>query len=345
MLGVESLDEVDQVHLASERPLVYGSGRYIRFLLKALPNVRFVCPVIREGTAIIAAIPLVIQEAQDGRTVVNSLPFFGSHGGPCWIDGAQDSAELQAQLLRASNSVADQCGAISMTVVENPFQLLDESVAYQQGFVVVDDRIGQVTSLPDSSTDVEASLFALYHVKTRNAVRKGQKLNQTFDRRTDQIAIDWVQAVHEKSIREMGGVPKSRSTFDHLLSEFSMGSHARLYIGSCDDRMTSGLLILMFDDVIEYFTPVVDAAYKDQQALSALIHHAMIESSRDGYRLWNWGGTWRSQSGVHRFKHRFGARDLPYRYFHRVLDKSSIEEPPSTFRELFPHSYVFKYPS
>jgi hypothetical protein len=345
ILGDESLDLIDQVHQSSARPLVYGSARYIRFLLRALRNVRLICPVIWEGDTLIGTLPLLEQTAGDGRAVLNSLPFFGSHGGPCLLTGSRDPSKLQELLLQAANDIAETQRAISLTIVESPLQPMDATVARLLGLDIIDDRIGQFTSLPCDATNVEAALFEKYHVKTRNAVRKGQKLGQKFQRRTDQAAIDWLQSLHQESIASMGGVPKSRTVFAELLEQFPLDSHARLYIGSCNGAMASGLLVLLFGNTVEYFTPVVDGIYKDQQALSALIHHVMLEAARDGFTCWNWGGTWRSQEGVYRFKNRFGASDMPYRYFHRLLDASLKTELPSDVSTKFPYFYTFKHSS
>lgn len=345
VLSSESLDEIDRIHQASAQPLVYGCARYIRFLLRALPNVRLLCPTVWDGDTAIGTLPLLEQTATDGRTVLNSLPFFGSHGGPCWRSTAKDPVAVQVRLLQAANEIAEEQRAISLTIVESPLQPMDAAAAQAQGLAIIDDRIGQFTSLPHDATDIEAALFDLYHVKTRNAVRKGQKLGQAFERRIDNAALNWLQRVHEQSIVAMGGVPKSRAVFAELLAQFPLDSQARLYIGTCNGTPASGLLVLLFGDTVEYFTPVVDEHYKDRQALSALIHHAMLETAGDGYRRWNWGGTWRSQEGVYRFKNRFGAHDLPYRYFHRLLDASLMAEPPTAVRARFPYFYTFKYPS
>lgn len=345
ILGRESLDTIDRVHGSSPHPMVYGSARYIRFLLEALPNVRFLCPVALDGDSVIGTLPLLEQTAADGRTVLNSLPFFGSHGGPCWLDTVDDPQAVQAGLLHAASEMARDNRAISITLVESPLQPMDMATAQAHGFAVIDDRIGQFTALPHEAPDMEAALFELYHVKTRNAVRKGQKLGQVFERRIDDDALDWLQRVHAQSISAMGGVPKSKAVFTELLAQFPLESHARLYIGSCAGRPASGLLVLLFRDTVEYFTPVVDEHYKEQQALSALIHHAMLELARDGYRLWNWGGTWRSQEGVYRFKSRFGAHDRPYRYFHGLLDASLMSQPPAVVRASFPYFYTFRYPT
>jgi hypothetical protein len=71
----------------------------------------------------------------------------------------------------------------------------------------------------------------------------------------------------------------------------------------------------------------------------------MMETAREGFTCWNWGGTWRSQEGVYRFKNRFGARDMPYRYFHRLLDVSLMTELPSNVAAKFPYFYTIKYSS
>ena len=61
-----------------------------------------------------------------------------------------------------------------------------------------------------------------------------------------------------------------------------------------------------------------------------------------GFKLWNWGGTWRSQEGVYRFKNRWGAEDMVYRYFNKKkedISEKSLEE----FKEKFPFFYLCKY--
>jgi lipid II:glycine glycyltransferase (peptidoglycan interpeptide bridge formation enzyme) len=90
---------------------------------------------------------------------------------------------------------------------------------------------------------------------------------------------------------------------------------------------------------------VVADEYKDQQALSALVLHAMAEAVVEGREFWNWGGTWRSQEGVYRFKNRFGAIDKTYRYFFRLLQPSLSEMSGSTARQEFPYFYTHRYTS
>ncbi len=230
----------------------------------------------------------------------------------------------------------------SATVIENPLQPLDASVLERHGLRQVDDRIGQISSLPRDG-DIESQLFARFHSKTRNMVRKGQSQGQTIASVSDPDSLAWLQATHENSIRSLGGVPKPLAIFQHLLGEFPAPGHSRLYIGSIGARRVAGLLVLLYGTTVEYFTPVVDDAERDKQVLSHVIFHAMAELAREGFERWNWGGTWRSQAGVLHFKGRWGATEHVYRYFNRCTDPRIRALSREVLAAAFPYFYLYNY--
>ena len=43
----------------------------------------------------------------------------------------------------------------------------------------------------------------------------------------------------------------------------------------------------------------------------------MKAAVRSRAKWWNWGGTWKTQTGVYHFKNRWGALDMNYYYFIR----------------------------
>lgn len=343
--GAEVLSIISEVFHASGSPLLHAGQTYIRFLLACLPRAQLHCLIATDGSKPIGYLPLISQTATDGRVVVNSLPFFGSHGGPVVRADAIETTEIAGALLRSAMELAESLKAVSVTVVENPFLPIDLTTAACCGLSVVDDRIGQLTPLPTKRDAPPSALIDLFHAKTRNAIRKGQRLAQTFERRIDPIACNWLLREHERSIVRLGGVPKSQVVFESLFEMFPLGEDSRLYTGSIGGQLASGLLLLKSGTTIEYFTPVVADEYKNQQALSALVFYAMSDALREGFALWNWGGTWRTQQGVYRFKSRFGAVDYPYRYFHRLFDKSLLNEDPQKTRDAFPYFYTHRYTS
>jgi hypothetical protein len=232
--------------------------------------------------------------------------------------------------------------AMAATLIEDPFNPLGDDLIAASGLIVVDDRVGQFTRLPTADSDIEKELLARFHVKTRNAVRKGLRCGQVVQRRVDDAAWAWMQAVHERSISSLGGVPKPRHVFDALRRAF--GDDARLYVGAVGDKPVSGLVVVRYRNTVEYFTPVVEEQYRDSQALSATIFSVMKALTMEGATLWNWGGTWRSQTGVYRFKSRWGAEDRPYRYLNVVRNDKCHEYSPVILSRVYANFYLFRYP-
>ena len=83
-------------------------------------------------------------------------------------------------------------------VVENLYSANGDLFRVQHGFEQVEKRIGQITVLPNGSTnsEIEEALLAKFHVKTRNAIRKGLKFNQdiALDKSTE--AWEWLGWAH-----------------------------------------------------------------------------------------------------------------------------------------------------
>lgn len=318
----------------SKADLFHYSDAFVSFLASALPKAELVTLEGPDDTRMHVA---VCHDRRFGK-VANSLPFFGSHGGPSPIAGAAGKRELLSKFFQwaSDNNIA------SATVIENPFDPFDEAMIAVSGLESVDDRIGQFTKLPASdSDDLDDALFSLFHTKTRNAVRKGQKLDLEIVNSVDQADWDWMQTIHAASISSLGGVVKGQSIFAALRKSF--GDDARLHVAFHKGRPIAGLLSIVYGNTIEYFTPVVDPEYRDSQALSAIIFEVMKQGSAAGLRFWNWGGTWRSQDGVYRFKNRFGAFDRPYRYFNRVFDENLLKAPREDILRAFPFFYVYRY--
>jgi hypothetical protein len=309
-------------------PLMHYSQNYLKFLDFALPNTFIDSLSISNKDGVGGTLHYAYVKSSQFGTVINSLPFFGSHGGPLSSDSLG-----QKELLEKFGHKIEEINPISVTLIETPFQPLSDDFLNQIGLKYVDFRIGQFTPLPADMTN--------FHVKTRNAIRKGLKLKLNIEKNNNEEGWSWMQSLHEKSINQLGGVPKKMAIFDSLKKAF--GDDVELWIGYLGKEPITGLVIVRFNETVEYFTPVVDETYKDSQALSALIYTLMQKFSKRGFKLWNWGGTWESQRGVYRFKSRWGAFDKPYRYFNQVRSDHVYEISRDTLNQEFPYYYLYKY--
>ena len=70
----------------------------------------------------------------------------------------------------------------------------------------------------ENINETEKNLFESFHVKTRNAIRKGLKLNPRFIETSDIKDINWIQKVHKNSIKKMGGKYKTLLELETLMS-------------------------------------------------------------------------------------------------------------------------------
>lgn len=311
--------------------LVYHSLEY-RDVLVALSVGRPRYLICEDDSNVIHGI-LPLFEIEGGRgKVLNSLPYYGSHGGI-----VASCSEARRRLLGKYNAMATADHVIASTIIANPFNDDDLQDAV---FDYVDSRIGQVSDI-SSSDDHKAVLMSRFHSKTRNAIRKAEKLGVRVT--VDNNSMDVLREIHEENMRALGGKAKSALFFQAIVEKFSRDKKYRIYVGWLDGQVAAALLVLFHNEVVEYFTPAVRKEYRESQALSSIILTAMIDASREGFRFWNWGGTWASQKSLHLFKSRWGSEDRPYTYRTKLNDASIKDSTPTQMLEEYPFTYVLPF--
>ena len=69
----------------------------------------------------------------------------------------------------------------------------------------------------------------------------------------------------------------------------------------------------------------------------------MIDSSKKGYKIWNWGGTWLTQTSLHRFKKRFNAQDKIYKYYIKVNNPDIYKSSKEELTKEYPYFYTIPF--
>lgn len=323
-----------------DNSMIYYSPRYLAAVAGNIDASRAGYLVADEGGKISGILPIVEKTVPSVGTVINSLPYYGSHGGVLTAGDGQE--KTAASLWERFVDYAENRGAFSVTVITNPFAAGWNSDELKKlGFTLIDERTSQSRSLQTSGADLRDDLLDSFHQKARNSVRKGLKTGLEVREDASDAAIEWVHSVHEESISSMGGIAKKLSDFhrfrDHLKDGF------RCFLGSVDGVDCCGLVILSYRGTIEYFTPVSTQPFRNHQVLPALILEVMALLSAEGNQLWNWGGTWKSQSGVYRFKDRLGSVPRPYFYFNRYSEREQDHLSPEECLLHFPGFYVRRF--
>lgn len=315
VLSTETEKAYDALVSGAAMGMLYHSIKYRNFLREILEGARDSYLLAFEDEELTAAIPVFIKEGALG-TVVNSLPFYGSHGSIVYSSVA--SQEAKTGLLDAFDRLCLEQKAVTSTIISNPLDT-DLSLSEIYSAELNDKRIGQITPLPcGSAEDVPEILMDSFHQKTRNMVRKGQKSDFECSWTAGEEAMRNLHELHVKNMKSIGGIAKSWIVFESIMKNFEYDVDFRVYTASKAGKVVSALLLFYYNKIVEYFIPATLESCKPEQPLSYLIMQAMQDAiTEKGCSLWNWGGTWLALKGVYRFKSRWGAIDKPYMYYVR----------------------------
>lgn len=327
LLTRDRFEEYDSLLATSPEALIYHSLRYRDLLLAVLPEAEARYWVVCEDDTIVAALPTMAQDGPFGE-VLNSLPWFGSHGD---VIGGTTAQRRQLREHWATESKR----AAAATLVANPWgdQHMPATGALR------DERIGQVTML--ESISKHDDLMSLIDSSTRRNVRKAQAEGVRI--RTDPRAWDLLEDLHFENMDAIGGNPKPPSFFEAAQRIFRPETDYDLFVADLDGEDVAALLVLYYKNVVEYFVPATRLKFRNLQPMAAILAEAMVASARRGFVRWNWGGTWKTQEGVLRFKRKWGAADVPYSYATTVNEPRILMESPDRLASSYPCFFVIPY--
>ncbi len=309
--------------------LLYHAPQYLTFLEKLLGCENHTL-IALEGDEIRGAIPLMIAHG-DAGDVINGTPYYGSNSGIF-----AESAEACAMLRDAYHDLLDRPETLAATLIENPLAA-DRLPNIRHNYN--DYRIGQSTPLRPE--DAQADHFmARIDGSTRRNIKKAKNEGVTVSIDADQF--DWLEATHRANMAEIGGNAKAHDFFALVPQHFS-NDDFRLYVARQDGAPVAALLVFYFNRTVEYFTPVTLADARSTQPLAAILIDAITDAARRGFTHWNWGGTWVTQTGVYRFKHKWAAQDRRYNYYVQVNDARLLTWTAAELLTAYPSFYVLPF--
>jgi hypothetical protein len=336
----------ERLLLGTETALVYACTSYRHFLERLLPGSKPLYLVAKDDGRAVGGLPAFMKSNSNLGNVLNSLPFYGSNGGPIVASDAVDIQAVKKALIRGFLSVAAEESVVAATIVSNP---LETDTAFGQadlGYTFRSERIGQVTALPELSMDdirVRQMLMKSFHGKTRNAIRKAQSSNVIIYHSGSSEALGALAEMHRQNIEAVGGMVKPWEVFAGIREAFEYDRDYRVYMAERTGSIVGALLVFFFNRTAEYFTPATLDGQRVYQPMSLLVFEAMQEAVRRGCRYWNWGGTWRTQRGVYEFKRRWGAEEKPYFYHTWLFDESLLKRSKGTLLEQYPYYFVVPF--
>lgn len=288
--------------------MMYHSIKYAYFLISLIKAKPYYI-VAREDEEIKGVLPLMYIDGKYGR-VLNSLPYYGSNGS------ILSSSEIAKKLLIDKyNEVTKNKNIASSTIITNPFDKKFDFnlISYNN----LDIRIGQITDIQFNESH-EKNILQKIHYKTRNSIRKAIKSN--VDVYIDNSKLDTIYKIHKKNMIDIGGLHKQIEILDCIRGTYTSNDDYKVYVAKLGKKIIAGLLVFYYKNTVEYYMPVVEKDYRNIQPLSLIIFRAMIDASINGFKNWNWGGTWESQKGVYLFKKRWGTKTKNYYYLNNIVN-------------------------
>lgn len=325
-------NEIRDHLLQNSKTLIYYEPRFLKLVAEHLDS-RCGWLVARDNTTIVGLLPFLAKGGPLGP-VFNSLAYYGSYGG---VVQTKNDDESKAALINAYFDMAADAKAVSATIISNPLE--GDSSRYDAWARADfrDERIGQVTHLPE---EVESLMARFEDPRPRNirrAIREGVTV-----KRGGVEEIDFLYSTHVNNMSRLGGLAKNRDFFDAIPVKMLENQWA-IFTGSINGEPIAALLVLYFNKTVEYFTPVVLESHRNTQALTLVIFEAMRDAIRNGFANWNWGGTWPSQDGVYNFKKRWGTSEYKYFYYTRVFDDTILSQKASFLLDRYRGFYLIPY--
>lgn len=316
--------------------LVYQTPQYLSLLCAVLQAECFWSAVADSCGKILAGVPFIKKTTNMG-TVINSLPFFGSNGGVLNFT-PHDFMANAAIRSYIDHSVTFE-NLLSATFIESPIQNESERLNVHASLgLATDQRISLFTDLTGVSSETE--LISKFEDPRPRNIRKARSLGVTVRRESCGEALDFLCEVHHENMSLIGGKTKPIDFF-RSVPKFLESESWSVFIAYLNRQPIGGLLVLNSKHFAEYFIPAIKSEFRSTQALSLVILEAMLDCVSRGISKWNWGGTWKTQSGVYDFKRRWGVTESTYSYF-TWFEKEGLKSMP--FDELakeYPYFYLY----
>jgi hypothetical protein len=287
---------------------------------------------LEEHGELTALLPGRVRHAEAG-TVFASLPFFGPNAGVLtrWDAGAPARHLALLDAVRAWMRAQPRPLAASL---QTPF-LQPDFTPYDAAWPEA-LRVERFTQW----CDLQAGEWP---AKVRYDLRRAAALGVAVDRDLSPADHDALYALYLENARAVGIPGKPRAVLDALAR--APRERVRHYAARHAGRLVAGLIVLRSAATVSYYLPCNRDDARALQPGMALIDAAAREARADGLRWWNWEGSPGRESGVYRFKQRWGAVESPYRTY--VLPF----QPPEAFAALgrdrlsadFPFFFVYPF--
>jgi hypothetical protein len=286
------------------------------------------------GDELVGLLPGFIKRTEFGL-VYSSLPFFGPNAGVICGNNEQRHEVHNALLSSVLDYLNNQPAILSASFI-TPF-IFDHFECYDRmkPDAIIVQKITQYLNLPLTKWD-NSILYDL---------RKSKKMGVNISTDISNEKVTQFYNIYKQNCEDYGIPIKPRSSIDFLLYRGIPEGRVSCYFAFKDETMIAGLIVIWGPLTASYYLPCTLDSARSLQPGTALIEAAFSEAKNRGILFWNWEASPSRDSGVYKFKKKWGSQETNYRIY--VLPFRDI----NYFRQIgrehlaeqFPYYFVYPY--
>jgi hypothetical protein len=285
------------------------------------------------GGELIGALPGFLRSSATGSAFC-SLPFFGPNAGVI-CDPHRAAEAVHGALLGALSEHLAGIGDLLTASFYTPF-LFDRFDLYDQAVpdALVVDRTTLYLYLPDVPCDARSRRLRAAEPRRGVEIRTGV---------TPERIGEFYEVYRQNCVASE--IPmKSRRAVERVMTEGCAAGRARCYFAYHAGEMIGGLVMLWGPSTASYYIPCTRPDMRPLQPGTALAGRAVRDAAAAGLRFWNWEGSPSRESGVFRFKAKWGSSESGYRIYVRPYAPAELFRSMGIDRLASEFPYVYVYP-
>lgn len=282
-----------------------------------------------------AFLPGFIKTQKEG-SVYSALPFFGPNAGVLFDKNKHNPLEIHSTILRFLFNELQKYDIISASFYSN---FLDNSdlIFYDQ---LIPDNIS-ITKYTNYLSLKDYKMGSSLDYDIRKAIKSGVVIRDVNSKKD----IDDIFSIYRKNCEDYGIPLKPKECLIELIMQSKTAYTIKANVAELDNNIIGALIMIYGPITASYYLPCSIHEYRSYQPTTLLIDHAMKESMSMGISYWNWESSPSKESGVYKFKKKWGGIDgfykifvKPYKEleFYRELGQEKISQ-------LFPYFFVYPF--
>jgi len=330
------INEYDE-YLNSLSNTPFTLSRNHLLLLQDILKSKTIFVTAKENQSLIGTIPFFVKKGTHG-IVVNSLPFFGSHGGV-----VSSNNQIMKKMIQKFNEYNNENDVLSSIIISNPFSNNEEIYQKHFNFVHHEKRFTQCSILNNETKD---TLWDKLEKRVRWTVKKCLKNSVSVENtEINQLTSSEFYEMYKIGILAKKGRLKPKNFFELVKHHFTYKEDYDIYVAKLNSKPIAYLLIFFNKPYAEYYMPAFDNNLSNINGTSILIWKSIIDSIDRKFSYYNFGGTLANQKSLYLFKRGWNSKDFFYHYYIQAdLERLKSIDTTNILTE-YENFYVFPFSS